>query len=186
MATKQTSKNITQTYSSLSAKGKQHDTTAGLATVLTFLGIAVFLYFTPGFFSNVITTKVVSICLAAFGIIGLGLELNQMEGRKKVIGTDGLSLGLVLVLAWVVGYHFSPGWWWMNTMLLVFLFIPGFGLARGIIRFVGSLLPASSVSKQFPPTAPGNISIRLFLVIAQIATFILTMLQIAQIFKLIK
>ena len=76
----------------------------GLALVLALPSIAVFLYLTPGYFENVIVGRVVSAILAAIGLLGLGTELNKMTGKKRISGIDDFSIGLVLILIWVVAY----------------------------------------------------------------------------------
>jgi hypothetical protein len=186
-ASKAPTKHSASTPKNPAVKGQQgRDSKAGLAVVFTFLSIALFLYLTPGFLENVIVTRAISAILAAIGVMGLGTELNQMSGKKKFSGIDDLGIGLVLTLLWIVAYHFSPGWWWINTILLLLLFIPIFGTALGVIRLLSSLLVAPpAATNQNTTTTIGNIIVKLFLATAQIAAFVLTVIQLSQIFKIV-
>lgn len=165
---------------------RSSDFKAGLALIFTFLAVGVFLYLSPGYFGNAIATRIVSAVLAIIGLLGLSFELNRLSGKKGISGVDDLGVGLGLILAWVVIYHFSPGWWWVNAVLLLLLLVPAFGTTQGTIKIIGSLLSRlPSSAGQSVGSSLSSLVVKLFLALAQVAAFVLVLLQLAQIFKVI-
>ncbi|MHB8278218.1 MAG: hypothetical protein ACYDIA_11260 [Candidatus Humimicrobiaceae bacterium] len=150
----------------------------GLTVALTFIALALFLYFTPDYFKIILATRIVSIIFAFIGVIGLGIELNRISGDKKKLGFDNLGIGLAFGILWAFLYFYF-NLWWVNIISFIIFFFAIYGFLLGIISIIKNLLLAkSSIKIKF--------FIKIPIFITQLASFALVILQILKLSKVIE
>ncbi|OBZ14641.1 hypothetical protein A8L34_12020 [Bacillus sp. FJAT-27264] len=153
----------------------------GIAIALSFLVSSFLLFLLPVYLFNNAITYFVSILFAIIGVGGLGIELNKLSSNPKGLGLDNLGIGLVLGTIWTIFYYYF-NLWWINLIILPLMLLGCYGIILGIINIFDNLF--SSFSS--PEKSKGKFFIKLPVVIAQLAGFILTIMQILQIFKIFK
>ena len=157
---------------------KEEDIINGISIALAFLGVAVFLYLSPVYLGNSIVSLVCSIILGVVGIAGLGIELNKLSSKPKGLGFDNLGIGLIFIIIWsLLYYYFNITW--VNIFGLLFLIFGTYGTFRGVISVFYNLLTDNNDSKKIKWV------VKLPVFIAQLAGFVLTILQILEVIKIV-
>lgn len=158
-------------------QAKEEKIKEGTALATSFLAVSVFLYITPDYFKIHNITKIVSIVFGIIGVIGLSLELNKLNSNSKKLGLDNLGVGLGLGSIWALIYYYYPIWW-VNILTFPLLILTLYGIILGIIEVISAILTKEKSIKT-------TFLVKLPVAIAQVAGFILTVLQLLQIVKII-
>lgn len=101
--------------------------------------------------------------------MGLGFELNKLSSKPNGLGLDNLGLGLVFGVVWITFYQYFDIWW-LNIMIIPFLLFGCYGTILGLINIFTNLFTGSNESLKL------KLTIKLPVVIAQLAGFILTVI----------
>lgn len=149
----------------------------GIALAMSFIIVAIFLYANPLYFFYSIVSKILSVLFLLIGIIGLGTELNKLNGENKKIGFDDLGVGLSLIILWAIMHYYCNNIF-INILLIVILLFSSYGIVLGIINISHNLIKGeNSFSKKI---------LKLCIAIAQVTAFVGALLQIMQILKILK
>lgn len=97
---------------------------------------------------------------AAMGTIFVGFEINALFGGQ--LGADSLGFGLFLGIFWAVVYHYFHKWWWLNLLMLVFLFYALLGTVLGLLQIFSFAAAGARSSVEIPVS--GVASIVLFII----------------------
>lgn len=108
----------------------------GIALVLTFLGIGVFLIVYPQYFGNTIAAQIVQWIFILIGILGLISEVNK-SNKSSIKGIDNFIIGIILLGGWAILFIL---WnlWYINILSLLLLVFGLYGIVRGIIEMIYS------------------------------------------------
>jgi|SRR5690625_1438205 len=150
----------------------------GIALAFAFLASSLVLYLFPSYFKVEIITYCICIILAIIGVAGLGIELNKLSTNPKGIGLDNLGIGIGLFAVWIIFFYYYD-LWWINVLIFPLLLFGIYGTVLGIVNIVFFLFSNPNESLKV------KLSIKLPVVIAQFAGFVLSIMQILQILKII-
>ncbi len=159
-----------------SQKEKDQD---GIALALTFLIASLFLYLFPTYFKIEFITLSISILFAIIGVFGLGIEINRLSSNPNGIGLDNLGIGVGIFAIWIIFFYYF-NIWWVNILIFPVLIFGIYGTILGIMNIIFSLFSDPKESMKV------KLSVKLPVVIAQLAGFALTLMQILQILKIIE
>lgn len=149
----------------------------GVALFLSFLIISICLYFYPDFLGHQIATRIVSILMGVMGILGFTVEMSNYDWKsnkkelKKPIGEIIVAFAIFapfavldyLVAHWIVN--------WIITLVGLFCL---YAFLAGVIKIF--------VLIDFKK---GKLIVKLPVLTLNLAVFLLTILQLLQIFKVI-
>ncbi|ANB56969.1 putative membrane protein [Anoxybacillus sp. B7M1] len=147
---------------------------SGIGFSFSLIVIAIFIYFSPDYLGSEVISLIMSSLMMAFGIIGLGIELNKLNNEKK-FGFDDLGIGLGLIIFWAILHYFFPIIW-LNWVLLFVLFIGFYGIGVGIVKLVQNIIESSSGRQ---------LAIKISVGIVQIAATAATIYEILKTFNLL-
>lgn len=150
----------------------------GISLSTTFLGTSFFLYFNPDFIGLPIVARSIGVILGLIGLMGFMVELSKLntantnEEVKKA--REDLGIGIfIAVLMLTILYFFS--YWWVHLLVIVLMLLAIYAIIRG---FVTLIVLYDWSNRSFLTKLP--------VIILNIAIFVLTILQLLQIFKVIK
>ncbi|ALC80436.1 hypothetical protein [Bacillus gobiensis] len=149
----------------------------GTALFLSFLITSIVLYFIPDFIGNQIVTRSIGIIFGLIGIMGFTVELTNLrissnEEIKSALMdmVVGLFLGIIIFL---LLYFFAN--WFVHIVVTLLMLLAIYAALRSVIKLI---FLTDFLNR--------NILIKLPVIILNIAIFTLTLLQVLQIFKVIK
>ena len=158
---------------------KIDDNINGYSIGLTFILIALFLFWRQDYLKFEIATRVVGIVVAALGILMCSLQLSK---TSKIEGIMDFCIGAVFFLAWLILY-LKVNWLIINLLSIALLTFGLYGMLRGMMEICYSVW-----TKIIVPTEKKSKSVKAkeaFLLITQIFGFALTVLNILKIFGLV-
>ena len=127
----------------------------GFAIGLLFIGIGLFLFLKPDYFSAPIVTYIIGAVLGLFGVAGTGIELSK---ATKIKGMDSFSLGAIAFVGWLAQYIYI-GKLWSNILFFVLLIFGGYGLLSGLLQAIYSIINnAKKQSKDTENSSDGKIA----------------------------
>lgn len=144
----------------------------GASLSVTFLVVSAFLLLAPDYFANNIISQIVGFALAFFGLIGLGIELNNLS-NKRPLGLDNLGIGLGFFIIWGLLLRVPPNPF-LRLLFIAPLLFAVYGTILGILMLIKNSIPDEKTPKE-------KIVVKIPLAVTQIAGFILTLLQIYRI-----
>ncbi|MGG3662080.1 hypothetical protein [Bacillus gobiensis] len=149
----------------------------GTSLFLSFLITSIVLYFIPDFIGNQIVTRSIGIIFGLIGIMGFMVELTNLRiSSNEEVKSSLMDMAVCVFLSIIIFLllYFFKNWFVHLTVTLLMLLSIYAGL-RSIIK----LIILTDLLKR-------NIFIKLPVIILNIAIFALTILQLLQIFKVIK
>ena len=153
---------------------KIDDAINGFSIGITFILVALFLFWKKDYLLTNIATQIVSIIVGLFGFCMCAIQLGKSSTVK---GFDDLGLGLFFFVIWLICYV-KINSFWLNLILLVLLVAGTYGIVRGVIEIIYSIF---STNKKTKTTRVKEI----FLLITQFFGLILTVLNILKIFGVV-
>lgn len=113
---------------------KQNSIVEGVSIGITFIIVGVILLFLPDYFRNETVTNALAYVSIFFGMFGLGIELNKLNGDAPKIGLDDFALGIAFIVLWIWLYS-SFDYLLVNILILFILLLGIFSTILGTIRF---------------------------------------------------
>lgn len=164
---------------------KIDSTISGLALVLTFILIGVFLLFNSQYFGNEITAKVIQWIFIVVGTLGFGSEISKIkkDKEKRIKGIDDIITGIVVILIWFLVYKIvnnTTG----NSIAFLLLILGTFGTFKGIIEVIYSAMQLKKEKSNKKVNT--EIMKDVMLMLSQIAGICLIAVQILQALGVIK
>ena len=133
-----------------------------------FIFILGFLYLNPDYLGNRVVNGMISTLSGIIGIVGLTVELSKL--MKKIDGLIDLRSGCFFIVIWQVIYD-NWNYAFLNFLILFFLFFGVYGILNGVAKIIESIR-SSSATFSFKSIG---------IMTANLAVFLLTVLQIVQI-----
>ena len=147
---------------------KKEDKWNGICISGAFIFILGFLYLNPDYLGNRVVNGMISTLSGIIGIVGLTVELSKL--MKKIDGLIDLGSGCFFIVIWQVIYD-NWNYAFLNFLILFFLFFGVYGILNGVAKINESI---RSISDTFSFKSIGIMT-------ANLAVFLLTVLQIVQI-----
>ena len=155
------------------------DNINGYSIGLTFIAIALFLFWRQDYLKFEIATRIVGIVVATLGIL---MCSNQLSKTSQIEGIMDFSIGAFFFFTWLVLY-LKVNWLLINLISIALLTIGIYGMIRGLIEICYSVW-----TKIIAPIEDKSKSVKakeVFLLITQIFGFFLTVLNILKIFGIV-
>lgn len=147
---------------------KKEDKWNGICISGAFIFILGFLYLNPDYLGNRVVNGMISTLSGIIGIVGLTVELSKL--MKKIDGLIDLGSGCFFIVIWQVIYD-NWNYAFLNFLILFFLFFGVYGILNGVAKIIESIR-SSSAAFSFKSIG---------IMTANLAVFLLTVLQIVQI-----
>ena len=147
---------------------KKEDKWNGICISGAFIFILGFLYLNPDYLGNRVVKGMISTLSVIIGIVGLTVELSKL--MKKIDGLIDLGSGCFFIVIWQVIYD-NWNYAFLNFLILFFLFFGVYGILNGVAKIIESIR-SSSATFSFKSIG---------IMTANLAVFLLTVLQIVQI-----
>ena len=147
---------------------KKEDKWNGICISEAFIFILGFLYLNPDYLGNSVVNGMISTLSGIIGIVGLTVELSKL--MKKIDGLIDLGSGCFFIVIWQVIYD-NWNYAFLNFLILFFLFFGVYGILNGVAKIIESIR-SSSATFSFKSIG---------IMTANLAVFLLTVLQIVQI-----
>lgn len=147
---------------------------SGLALVLAFLSIGIFLLLFPNYFGNKLAATIIRWIFILIGIMGLIVEFPKPK-NSNIKGFDNFILGAVLVGVWIVLFLYI-NIWWINIISFFILPIGLFGLYRGLIEIIYS--SAQAIKNQ---ETNKSVTTDIVLLLTKIISLVLVIAQIIKV-----
>lgn len=150
---------------------------SGFAIAFSFISVGILLLCYPGYFGNSLMTTVFRWVFIFFGIIGLAAEIGKTRSDSAIKGIDDLVIGLVLLGLWLVCFLLGNSI--LNMVALSLLVFGLYGTSRGVMEVVYSF----SLQKRRTGEAKGKAITDILLLVTQLASFALVILQLVKALK---
>lgn len=148
---------------------KKEDKWNGICIAGAFIFILGFLYLNPDYLGNRVFNGIISTLCGIIGFVGLMIELGRLI-QKNIDGLKDLGIGCFFLVIWLFIYtHWNNIF--VNFLTLFFLFFGAYGALSGVAKIIESIRNSSTT---FTFKSIG-------IMITNLAVFLLTILQIAQI-----
>ena len=147
---------------------KKEDKWNGICISEAFIFILGFLYLNPDYLGNRVVNGMISTLSGIIGIVGLTVELSKL--MKKIDGLIDLGSGCFFIVIWQVIYD-NWNYAFLNFLILFFLFFGVYVILNGVAKIIESIR-SSSATFSFKSIG---------IMTANLAVFLLTVLQIVQI-----
>ena len=147
---------------------KKEDKWNGICISGAFIFILGFLYLNPDYLGNRVVNGMISTLSGIIGIVGLTVELSKL--MKKIDGLIDLGSGCFFIVIWQVIYD-NWNYAFLYFLILFFLFFGVYGILNGVAKIIESIRSSSAI---FSFKSIGIMT-------ANLAVFLLTVLQIVQI-----
>ena len=147
---------------------KKEDKWNGICISGAFIFILGFLYLNPDYLGNRVVNGMISTLSGIIGIVGLTVELSKL--MKKIDGLIDLGSGCFFIVIWQVIYD-NWNYAFLYFLILFFLFFGVYGILNGVAKIIESIR-SSSATFSFKSIG---------IMTANLAVFLLTVLQIVQI-----
>jgi hypothetical protein len=148
---------------------------SGLAVVLGFLSIGIFLLLFPSYFGNKLATALTRWIFILIGIIGLIIELSKTKG-SNIKGLENFIVGIVLLGMWTVLFLYKNIWW--INIISFFIFLIGlYGLYLGSIQIVYSIIQTVRSHKETKKSVTTDIG----LLLTKVLGLVLVILQLIKV-----
>lgn len=144
----------------------------GLALVLAFLSIGLFLLLFPSYFGNKLAATVIRWIFILIGIIGLMVELSKTKSTN-IKGFDDFIIGVVLVGVWIALF-ICINIWWINVISFFIFLIGLFGLYQGLIEIIYSAIQTVRNREETKKSVTTDIG----LLLTKILSLVLVIVQI--------
>lgn len=149
----------------------------GFALGISFSFVSAFLLINNTYFHIPWVAYMVGAAFAAFGLIGIGSELDKSQ---KIKGIGFMVFGIIFLGIWIAIYLFFKNNWLANLLSFVLLVLGCYAFVLGLIQFFWSVVLAvrkgNSLTGKLKPV---------FVFITQIFGLVLTILNILKIFKIL-
>lgn len=150
----------------------------GFALGISFSLISAFLLINNTYFHMTWISYLIGAAFAAFGLFGIG---NELDKSQKIKGIGTMVLGIFFLGIWLAVYIFFKNNWLANILSFVFLIFGCYSFVLGVIQFLWSVVLAvkkgNSLTGKLKP---------IFVFATQVFGLILTVLNILKILKIME
>lgn len=158
-------------------------TISGFSLVITFIGVGIFLIFNKDYFGNQIVANIIQWIFIVIGCLGFWTEVSKINKKRRISGTDNLSMGIVMIIIWAVVYYIFKHW--IGNVIGFFILVIGlYGVARGIIEIGYSITKLRKNSKKEEKHDMSVVK-DVVLIFSEIAGMVLIIIQILQAIKIV-
>ncbi len=147
----------------------------GLALVLAFLTIGIYLLIFPSCFGNKLVAIVIRWIFISIGIIGLFVEFYEAKS-SDIKGLDDFIIGVIIVVPFTVLFV-STNILWIHIISFLILIIGIYGLYLGSIRIMYSIFQNVRNHKETKKNNPIDIG----LLLTKILGLVLVILQLIKV-----
>ncbi|WP_346025867.1 hypothetical protein [Clostridium nitritogenes] len=149
----------------------------GFAMVLAFLTWGIFLLLCPNYFGSIVATTIIRWVFIIIGALGLVAELTN-DKKSNIKGLDDFFGGMICIGIWISIFIFINNLW-MNIFSFVFFCFGSFCIYEGTIKIIYSSI--QNIKKQ--EESKKGIFTDILLFLTKVASLILVILQIIEVFK---
>lgn len=115
----------------------------GVSVGIALIVVGVVLLFIPDYLGNETITSVFAYGSILFGLLGVGMEIDKLNGDSPKITLGNFALGITLIFLWIWIYSSFDNLI-INIISLIFLVLGVYGTTLAVIQFVSGIIQSEN------------------------------------------